>query len=137
MEYKTEEAMAALRKLKKEKEEQDKLIEEAVNAFATLGSTITEIVFLIATGPFALLLKGWIISRLWHWFVVPLGAVELRAGMVAGIILIYNFVTATSSPKKEDDKDSLATKIAKTILSSFVAPTAVLLVGWFLHWMTK
>ena len=120
------------RRLVKEKKEQDKLVESAIETVFRLA----ELVFVVASGPFAFLLRSWVACKLWHWFVVPLGVMELRVGFAAGILLIYKFIQPVQVGSKSKEKP-VGKATGEVIFASFIAPLICLGLGWFIHWMTK
>lgn len=72
------------------------------------------------------ILRGWVLSILWGWFVVPtFGLPALSIPIAIGIGLILAFTTHQISLKKEEDKSS-GTQFSNTILH----PLLILLVGW-------
>lgn len=43
--------------------------------------------------PWTMMLRGFVLVKLWHWFIVPLGVVELRIPTALGIAVIVSLLT--------------------------------------------
>lgn len=72
------------------------------------------------------ILRGYVLSVLWGWFVVPtFGLPALSIPIAIGISLILAFTTHQISVKKEEDK-SFGTQFSNIILH----PLLVLAIGW-------
>jgi hypothetical protein len=75
-----------------------------------------------------LFLKAYVLVKLWVWFLIPLGAIEIGYVDALGITLVANFIVAKSKPehiKPENMKEAL-TEVATHFLASLV----VLALGW-------
>lgn len=59
----------------------------------------------MAIVPFSVALRGWAVSVLWGWFVVPLGVAAIGMWNAAGISLIAGFLTYRSDLTTKDDND--------------------------------
>ena len=72
------------------------------------------------------ILRGYVLSVLWGWFVVPtFGLPALSIPIAIGISLILAFTTHQISVKKEEDK-SFGTQFSNIILY----PLLTLAIGW-------
>lgn len=72
------------------------------------------------------LLNGWVLSKLWLWFVVPIfGFKPLTVVQAIGIALVVRFLTAdtTTSPKNPDETN--AEKFAKILVPYFISIIAL------------
>lgn len=77
----------------------------------------------IALLAFGAVWEGWVLSVLWRWFLVPLGAPALSIPAAIGVAIIVGMLTHQSS--KTDDEDWAA-----KISAIFLGPPMMLLVGW-------
>jgi len=68
------------------------------------------------------ILKAYILSSIWGWFIVPLGVVQISVSHALGISVFWSILTF--SYKKSDDKESI--DYLKTLFSN----TAGILMGW-------
>lgn len=75
------------------------------------------------------LLRGFVLTYLWQWFVVPFGAPEIRVIHAWGISILIAFLTYELN-ENVDSKPS--ERFAKSLLASLM----VFFVGWILsHFM--
>jgi len=88
------------------------------------------ILMTIAIG--AAFFKGYVLSVVWGWFIVPLGMVEISAVHGAGLILAYDAISGLSlSDLAVAEKKKGAEKIASMVTTGYLAPTIILGVAWF------
>jgi hypothetical protein len=91
-----------------------------------IGVPTILIITAIVIGPFAYA-RGWILNRLWDWFVVPkFGLPHLGVATAVGLSVIIAFVTPYGW---EDKEKSTTAKIISAILSLALP----LLFGWIVH----
>jgi hypothetical protein len=76
-------------------------------------------------------LNGWVLTYLWAWFIVPLGAHPITLPWAIGIIVTVSYFLP-SPPVASKDKD----EAAKALTNALVRPLAALATGWFIHWLT-
>jgi hypothetical protein len=79
--------------------------------------------------------RGWVLTKLWAWFVVPLGAQQLSVVSAVGCMFIVNLALSglavtqlLSGPKKSEEPEWWA----GSILSAF-ASLLVLVYSWIWH----
>lgn len=88
---------------------------------------ILQLFFSIIAAPVYFMWCGFVLSKLWFWFVVPsFGFPALTVVDAAGICLIIKF---TKGYKLSDTKDDLF----KVISFAFIFPLIALSIGWFLR----
>ncbi len=77
------------------------------------------------------IINGWVLTKLWHWFAVPIfGFHDLEIVQAIGIGLIVSFLThKTVAMKKSGSDETDWAGIGANLLSPFV----VLLVGYIVH----
>ena len=74
------------------------------------------------------ILRGWVLSILWGWFVVPVFSLpNLTVVQAIGISLIIGFLTYQSDAKSNDTDDDRKSKARVTITLSIVYPLLALL----------
>ena len=100
------------------------------NETSTLGTVLG---CLLLIPPLALLaigsavLDGWAISKLWAWFLVPLGVPAITIVHAIGISTLFAFFKARTPPS---DKDADWKSLVGTIIGTFLAPLLAVLIGW-------
>lgn len=84
---------------------------------------------LIVTG---VVLRGWAISTLWGWFLVPIGAPAIGINTAIGIAVIIGLFThhLVHDVVKIGDKRSAADLFSTVVSRTVGAPLMALLVGW-------
>jgi multisubunit Na+/H+ antiporter MnhB subunit len=90
-----------------------------VNAFAILLFT-----------PLAIAWKGLVLSILWGWFLVPLGAPALTVSLACGVALIATFLT-TDKLRERPPREAFDV-LAVVVLW----PAVSLLIGWCIKQFT-
>ena len=71
------------------------------------------------------LYRGWVLSLLWVWFIVPLGAPEIGVIHAWGLAMAIQFMTQTWVHR--EDKEPM-----KSIANLILSPLVILLVGYIL-----
>jgi hypothetical protein len=88
---------------------------------------ILQLFFSIIAAPVYFLWCGFVLSKLWFWFVVPsFGFPALTVVNAAGICLIVRFMKNYKLGDTKDDE-------FKRIRSAFIFPLISLSIGWFLR----
>lgn len=79
--------------------------------------------------------KGYVLSILWGWFIVPyFGVAALSVPMAIGMVLIAGFLTAQYIHIEDERKPYL--KLASAFGHEFFYPAVVLGIGWVvLHFL--
>lgn len=85
-----------------------------------------------------ILFRGYVLQRLWGWFVIPLGAPSLALVNAVGLQVLWTFLIASLRNDDETEKlekSPLTKKLTKLIGYWFIAGF-ILFEGWVLtHWM--
>jgi hypothetical protein len=91
--------------------------------------------FAIATVGLAIIVRGWVLTVLWSWFVVPTFSLpELSIPVALGFTLIVGMFTHHLAQKTANDTTrSTATKVGEVIGAAIVNPLIVLLFGWIIQ----
>jgi hypothetical protein len=80
---------------------------------------------------FASILRGWVLSILWSWFVVPMGAPVVGITHAIGISMVVSFLTYQHIDN-DSDKSGIETTIA-LCLSGLIQSVLALGLGWVVH----
>jgi hypothetical protein len=81
-----------------------------------------------------IILRGWALSTLWAWFLVPIGAVAINIPTALGISVIVGlFTTHLNNEKvKTGDKRTIADLTATIVAKSIGGPLVSVLIGWII-----
>ena len=85
--------------------------------------------FVVAALPLAALLDAWVLTKLWGWFLIPLGLPQITIIPAFGIALIVRFLTKDLETAREDYKG----KWWLPALHQLVFPFVYLVLGWVAH----
>lgn len=85
---------------------------------------------LILLIPVSAAFKGFVLSRLWGYFVVPLGVPEIGIAHAFGLALVVSMFTPTPSGKDKDSEEGMGERVIRAIFMSFGVPALILLIGW-------
>lgn len=92
-----------------------------------IGAIILIPVMVVMIVPMALW-RGYVLSILWGWFIVPtFGAPALSLVAAIGLSLVVGMFTAHLSSKKKDEDDNALTNY---LVNGFVWPGIALLFGY-------
>lgn len=85
---------------------------------------------LVAIYPFSALWYSWVLTKLWAWFLVPLGMVPvgILGAYGASLVVVY----MTKSPKKDEDATN-SEKLGWAIGVAVLKPSVFLVVGWLTY----
>jgi len=87
--------------------------------------------------PASIIMKGWVLSIMWQWFVVPFFHLpELTIAYAVGISMVISLFKDKSSVSQNNEK-SLSAKIISAFICTFILPLLSLGFGWivlqFIH----
>lgn len=102
---------------------------------AVLVVVLVVVMLVLVSGIAAIswLLRGYVLSVLWRWFMVPiLGLPALSVPQAIGIALVVGMLTHQSHHYPENKNEKTSTKVV-WVLEPFIAPFATLLVGWIVR----
>ena len=86
------------------------------------------IIILVILTPFSLLYSGFVIYKLWDWFIVPLGFTSITIAWAMGIstfVGMFRYI-----PDSEIKDKEMLDIIGKAIATAVVQPTFALFFGW-------
>ncbi len=75
----------------------------------------------------AYILNGFVITKLWAWFIVPFGLEPITMAPAIGLGIIIGFLAKQYVPSGDDDK-------WKSIVFMYLTPLLSLLTGWIVTW---
>ena len=98
--------------------------------FAAINTVIGVLVGIIA----AIIMRGWVLSIMWSWFIVPLGAIALTIPMSLGVVMVVSLFTShlandTESTISYNGHNGKEVVIAAS-LKAFGAPLVTLFFAW-------
>jgi hypothetical protein len=97
----------------------------------TLFAVLFTLSYVFLFGVLLALLRGYVLSHLWGWFLVPLGAPPIGMVCAIGISIILSFLVVQPDLSQKDEDGKV--KPVETILVTFLVPLMVLLVGYVVH----
>ena len=78
-----------------------------------------------------MLLRGWVITYLWKWFMVPLGIVDISLPHAIGISVIISFLISNVIKKDQTKEEQIY-----GLVLMFLWPLIALGLGWIVNcWM--
>jgi hypothetical protein len=103
----------------------------------TFLSCLGAIGIVIILVPLSIIMRGWVLSIMWGWFIVPLfGLPALTIPYAIGVSAVIALLKGSSTDNKKDDKKALE-KFLEALFVAFVAPLITLGFGWivlqFIH----
>ena len=75
---------------------------------------------------------GFITSKMWLWFLVPVGLPELSVIQATGLLLIIDLATFRYAYMKTDSQESVTLATMTSLLSSVLHAFFILLFGFIL-----
>ena len=73
------------------------------------------------------ILNGFVITKLWAWFIVPFGLQQIPMAPAIGVALLVSLLTRQYVPNNEN-------KILEPLVLAFLYPLITLLFGWIATW---
>ena len=74
---------------------------------------------------------AFVTSKLYAWFIVPLGAPPLNWWYIWGLLLVIELIVMPYAYKHTDDSDSkIAVRFFTKIIVTSIAAAIILLIGW-------
>jgi hypothetical protein len=106
----------------------------------TLGLAAIGCLSVLALAPILLVLgvviEGYVVMKLWAWFVAPLGIATISYLHAAGIATLWNFLTPptdVSDLAKTTSDKPIFDMVAKLMLNLIARPVLVLWMGSVIH----
>lgn len=82
-----------------------------------MGALILAIFTLLMQIPMVML-RGFVLSKLWLWFLVPLGVPAIGVALAIGIIVLVNLLTSDPNAAKDDDDKEPGAQIVGRMVTS-------------------
>lgn len=92
-----------------------------------MDKKITAILIILSI-PFAYIIRGFVLSTMWGWFLVPLGLIQIGKAHAVGVAVIVSLITYVPSQCKDEREGD--DKVISYIAYSFASPFLVLLIGY-------
>lgn len=131
----TQPAASDDRRLSKERARKARIAHEVISnkdrQDARDAARFLGIIYFLLLLPFAAW-NGFVLSKLWTWFVSPLGVSHITIWQGAGLSLIVRFLTYTLQVNRRDDGDPISV-ILKGFGQAIFIPAFVLLFGLIFH----
>lgn len=89
---------------------------------------IAAVLGIIALFALALVWRGLVLSIMWGWFIVPLGAPEIGVALAIGIAGTIGMIT-----HKMDGGEKPEGQATKEMVMLFTVPLILLGLGWIVH----
>lgn len=93
-----------------------------------LRGCLWQVVLVVPTLAYLIFVEGFVLSKLWAWYAVPLGARPLHWHVFAMGVAAYGIVRSRVSGQK-DTRSTL--EQAAALLVYLAGPWIVLLLGWW------
>lgn len=78
--------------------------------------------------------SSFVLSVLWNWFAVPLGAVSIGIALAIGLRLVFACLKGLRFMSDSDEKE-LREQFATRVASVCIWYGVLLVVGWAVHWI--
>lgn len=92
------------------------------------------VIFIFAMVTAAIVMRGWVLTVLWGWFIVPTFSLpELSIPAALGFTLIVSMFTQHLTNKKSESTGKTKSTLAGEIMGTAIGgPLVVLLLGWII-----
>lgn len=98
--------------------------------FAAIFLFLTFILFALTLFIFAVVLRGWVLSILWGWFMVPVfGLPHLSVVQAIGVAMVVGFLCHENTDTKKNEEKGFAWSLSMVA----VIPLLSLFIGWIIH----
>ena len=81
---------------------------------------------LFVVGVVADIFRGFVLSKFWAWFLVPLGVLNISLAHAVGIVFFASLFSNSRGDEKTDDET-----LFNVVGSSFFQSAFLLVAGWF------
>lgn len=95
--------------------------DEIWDVFGEIGNLLLVMIFIM-------LFRGYVLSILWMWFVVPLGVLPITAVHGIGIFLLVCFLSVKKTPKNSEEKQQKSS--GEKAALEFLTATLYTLLMW-------
>lgn len=98
----------------------------------TLASIILTIavILMVVCGA---LVQGFVLSKMWEWFLIPLGCNPLNWINAVGLALMIRWLTWQPRDKKKEDDTNKNEEALQKLGGAFIYPFVILGLGWIAH----
>lgn len=81
---------------------------------------------------YSVIVHGFVFSKLWAWFIVPLGATQVSWLQAAGIIALVRLCTYHVNFNNKSDETDMSSKILRFLTLALI-PWMSLVIGYIIH----
>jgi hypothetical protein len=96
-----------------------------MEALIVAGFAILGIAALVVT---MAVMRGWVLSIMWDWFIVPLGVAALSIPAAIGVALVVGLLTHSSSGSNSTEKGELSDRAGR-LVGLILSPLLILGMG--------
>ncbi len=95
------------------------------------GCVVAMIPFFVSTIFVAPIVRGWVLCKLWAWFIVPTFSLpSLHIVTAIGLMVVAAFIVSIPIPETKDKGEEMSVKMFRAIAMSFATPLISLVMGW-------
>lgn len=95
---------------------------------AFLGCILMLVLF-----PFSILLRAFVLTQLWAWFIVPFGIVQIGLAWALGLSIAIAMFTQQHSSTKSTEDEEISKLVARFMGLAFGMPLLCWFAGWICH----
>lgn len=82
---------------------------------------------------FGSIISGWVLAKLWLWFLVPLGAPVITMVQAIGFALVFGLLTSGLERRKPDKSDGMTSAFISALVDATLTPLMYLGIGWIVY----
>ncbi len=94
------------------------------------GEIAVGCLLVLITIPVGCLMRGFVLAKLWYWFLVPFGLPAISLAHAYGLAVTVALFHGLSSSSKSEGSDSIWGVVGKAICGMILAPLFVWLIGY-------
>jgi hypothetical protein len=113
------------------------------NNFVKRGDNQVEMIFqgreekmgilLMVLIPVAVIWQGFVLSKLWEWFLVPLGVHGIGVTQAIGVMVLVGLCAHQSKNIKEEWEKDIEQVSVQFLVYELLNPLLLLVIGWISH----
>jgi hypothetical protein len=101
------------------------------------GEYVLGCVLIFIMIPLGIFMRGWALTMMWGWFVVPFGVMQIsmpHALGLSGCIALFHGISTASTKNKSGEDDSPAVTVGKVFAMTLIVPLVIVGVGYIFHY---
>lgn len=95
-----------------------------------MTQSLVALVLYLLLGPVAVIWRGYVLSVLWAWFMVPLGMRPIGIALAIGLSLVASLLTGTAFLDTSKEHREPLENVLNAIAMAALVPALGLLIGW-------